>query len=202
VKKDEFSMGMSRKRLPVVAALPIIAALTLPACGSQTEHDASEVNIEPVETEVPTPDVEPTPPVIEENDDATPTGATETTFTQTENGVELTLTYTSVGDRVIKQTTTSLIDYAAAGLGDKAEAQALLDPLVEQSDDIEGYEQSIEYGETSAVEKVSIDYEVADINELHDVPGFEGSGDLGRADYISLEESRKLLKENGFTEVD
>ncbi|OAV62398.1 YehR family lipoprotein [Enteractinococcus helveticum] len=128
--------------------------------------------------------------------------ATETSFTQEQNGVEMTMTYTHKGDEVIKQTTSNVIDYEAAGLADKEEAQALLDPMVEQAADIEGYEQSIEYGETSATEEVSIDYEVVDMSQLGDVPGFEGSADMEDADYISFEESRELLEQQGFTEVE
>ena len=126
---------------------------------------------------------------------------TETSFTQEQNGVEMTLTYTHKGDEVIKQTTSNVIEYEAAGLGSKEEAQALLDPMVAQADDVEGYEQSIEYGDTSATEEVTIDYEVVDMSELGGLPGFEGSANMEDADYISFEESRELLEQQGFTEV-
>ncbi|GAA2037714.1 hypothetical protein GCM10009720_17740 [Yaniella flava] len=47
---------------------------------------------------------------------------TETSFTNSQNGIEITMTYTAVGDEVTKQTTTNEIDYEAAGLGGKEEA--------------------------------------------------------------------------------
>lgn len=128
--------------------------------------------------------------------------ATETSFTQEQNGVEMTLTYTHKGDEVIKQTTSNVIDYEAAGFGSKEQAQEIFDPLLEQAADIEGYDQSMEYGETSATEEVSIDYEVVDMSELGNVPGFEGSDNMEDADYISFEESRELLEQQGFTEVE
>lgn len=127
---------------------------------------------------------------------------TETSFTNSQNGVEMTMTYTAVGDEVIKQTTSNVIDYEAAGLGSKEDAQAMLDPMIEQGADVEGYEQSIEYGETSAIEEVSIDYEVADLAELSQVPGFEGTANLEDGEFVSLEQSRELLESQGFTEVE
>ena len=128
--------------------------------------------------------------------------ATETAFENSMNGVEMTLTYTHKGDEVIKQTTSNVIDYEAAGLGSKEEAQELLDPMIAQADDVEGYDQSIEYGDTSATEEVTIDYEVVDMSELGGLPGFEGSGNMEDADFISFEESREMLESQGFTEVE
>lgn len=128
---------------------------------------------------------------------------TETSFTTSQNGVEMTLTYTAVGDEVIKQTTSNVIEYEAAGIGSKEEAQELLDPLVEEGADVEGYEQNIEYGDSSATEEVSIDYEVADMNELSEVPGFEATANMNdEGAFISLEESREMLENQGFTEVE
>lgn len=128
--------------------------------------------------------------------------AQETSFTQNQGGVEMTLTYTHVGDEVIKQTTQNVIDYEAAGFGSKEDAQEILDPLVAQAADVEGYEQSIEYGDTAATEEVSIDYEVVDLSQLSGIPGFEGSTNMEGADFISFEESRELLEQQGFTEVE
>lgn len=128
--------------------------------------------------------------------------ATETAFTTSQNGAEMTLTYTAVGDEVIKQTASNVLDYEAAGLGDKEQAQALLEPHIVEPGEIEGYEQVVEFGETAATEEITIDYEVIDMADLNGLPGFEGSGDLGEADYISLEESRDLLLQAGYTEVE
>jgi len=129
--------------------------------------------------------------------------ATETAFTKSQNGVEMTMTYTAVGDEVVEQTTTNVIDYEAAGFESKEQAQQTLDPLVEQSADVEGYEQSIEYGDSSATEEVSIDYEVADMSELSNLPGYESTQNLDEEGaFISLEESRNMLENQGFTEVE
>jgi uncharacterized lipoprotein YehR (DUF1307 family) len=128
--------------------------------------------------------------------------AAETSFTQSQNGIEMTLTYTHVGDEVTKQTASNEIDYEAAGFGSKEEAQELLEMLAGEAEDIEGYEQSIEYGDTKATEELVIDYEVVDISELEGVPGFEGSADMGDADYVSLEKSTEALEQAGFTLVE
>lgn len=125
----------------------------------------------------------------------------DTAFTQNQNGVEMRLTYTHVGDEVIKQTASNEINYQEAGFENKEQAQEVLDMLLAESQDIEGYEISMDYGETTATEEVVIDYEVIDVAELEGVPGFEGSN-LEDADYISLDESRELLEAQGFTEVE
>lgn len=127
---------------------------------------------------------------------------TETSFTNTQQGIETTMTYAAVGDEVTMQTTRNVIDYEAAGFESKEEAQATLDPLIDQGVDVEGYEQTIEYGDTSAVEDVSIDYEVADLEELSNVPGFEGSANMEEGAFVSLEQSREMLESSGFTEVE
>lgn len=126
----------------------------------------------------------------------------ETAYTQNENGVEMTLTYTHVGDEVVKQTASNVINYEQAGFGTKEQAQEILDPLLAQSDGIEGYEVVMDYGETTATEEVTIDYEVIDMADLQGIPGFEGSANLDDADHVSLEESREMLESQGFTEVE
>ena len=40
------------------------------------------------------------------------------------------------------------------------------------------------------------------MSQLGDLPGFEGSADMEDADYVSFEESRELLEQQGFTEVE
>lgn len=190
----------AKKKFAALTLLPFAAALTLSACSDPIE--GANVNIQPLDTNVEVEDDTTagaqTEVAIDDNDGA----VTETSFTQSQNGVTMTLTYTAVGDVVTKQTTSNVIDYAAAGLTSKEEAQALLDPMLAQAADIEGYDQSIEYGETSATEEVSIDYQVVDMSQLEGLPGFEGSDNMEDADYISLDESRQMLEQQGFTVVD
>lgn len=200
------TISRSSKKLTALAVLPFAAVLALSGCGSDDDSNAdggaSNVNIEPVEAEAAPSEASVEPTEATPDTPAADGEATKTTFTQSQNGVEMTLIYTAVGDRVIKQTTQNVIDYQAAGFADKAQAQEILDPMLDQSSGIEGYDQSIEYGETSAVEEVSVDYQVVDMSDLEGLPGFEGSGNMGVADFISLSESRKLLEQQGFTEVE
>lgn len=195
------------KKLTALAVLPFAGALSLSACAgddaTSANSDALNVNIEPVETTVEEPETTVQEPETTLNDTDEPTGEfSETAFTQNENGVEMTLTYIHQGDRVVKQTTRNVIDYEAAGFGDKEQAQQILDPMVAEADVVEGYEQSIEYGDTSAVEEVSIDYLVVDMRQLGGLPGFEGSENMEEALFVSLSESRKMLESQGFTEVE
>ncbi|GAA2037835.1 hypothetical protein GCM10009720_17910 [Yaniella flava] len=106
------------------------------------------------------------------------------------------------GDQVVKQTTRNEIDYAASGFSGEEEAREYFDPMLAQAQDVPGYEQTMEYGETSAVEELVIDYSVADPSDLAELPGYEASDNMDVADYVSLEESRQLLLNSGFTEVE
>lgn len=192
------------RKLAALAILPFAAALAFSACGSDdAAEDTSNVNIEPVEntdetTNTETELTEPKPIEIDPANDE----LTERAFRQTQGGVDMTLTYTAIGDRVIKQTTRNVINYEAAGFGDKAQAQEIFDPMLEQSAGIEGYDQTIEYGETEAVEELTIDYEVVDLSQLSGLPGFEGSDNVNEADFISLSQSLQMLEQQGFTEVE
>ena len=204
------------KKITALVALPFAAALTLSACSDDTTA-SEDVNIAPVTEE--SSQSESTNDFGQSADsddslfsdssnnsqtpDAPSTGErTESTFTNSQNGVEITMTYTAVGDEVVKQTTRNEIDYAASGLSGQEEARQYFEPMLAQGEGVPGYEQTMEFGETSAVEELVIDYSVADPSDLTGLPGYEGTGAEGENFYISMEQSRQLLLDSGFTEVE
>lgn len=197
------------KKTTALTALSFVAAVSLAACSDTTATE--DVNItdtsdgseqsSPSNTE-PAPSLPEPSPESSSPDSPDDGERTETTFTQNQAGVETTMTYIAEGDEVVKQTTTNVVDYAAAGISDETEARELFDPMEDEGQDVDGYEQSIDYGETSATEELEIDYSVADLSELSQLPGYEGTAGAGPNDYISLEESRKMLESSGFEEVE
>lgn len=123
------------------------------------------------------------------------------TFQAEEGGIKITMVYTFEDDKVIKQTSENIIQYDLAGISSKEELQGLLDPLVKQYQNIQGLTHSIEYRDTEAIEKLEINYELANLEEIIELPGmdFEAEGDF---EFISMEKSAEMLKNSGFKEVE
>lgn len=126
---------------------------------------------------------------------------TETTFTKSEGGVDMTLVYYATGDIVTKQTTHNVISYEAVGIEDAEEAKVIFDPIMAEFQGITGVTHSIEYGPTSATEYMEIDYNVADIAEVASLTGSSFEGNVESGAKLSLEQSRQVLLAGGFTEV-
>lgn len=116
-------------------------------------------------------------------------------------GVKITMVYTFKGDKVIKQSTENIIQYDLAGISSKEELQGILDPLVKQYQNVKGLTHSIEYSDTEAIEKLEINYELANLKEITLLPGmdFEAEGDF---EFVSMKKSAEMLKGNGFKEVE
>ena len=87
--------------------------------------------------------------------------------------MEITLYYK--GDVVTKQTAKNIITYSELGLTKEAfKKQA--EKLGEKSKGIKGLEDKVDYQDKVAIETVTVDYSVADINELKGLP-WPSSGD-------------------------
>lgn len=127
---------------------------------------------------------------------------TETTFTMTRQGVEMTLVYYATGDEVTRQTTRNVMPYEALDVADADEARALIEPLTTGFQDVKGLTYSVEYTDTEAIETLDVDYSVADIAEIAELTGSSFSGDTSGNAKLSLEQSRQMLLNQGFTEVD
>ncbi|MFS0750008.1 YehR family lipoprotein [Oceanobacillus sp. 1P07AA] len=122
------------------------------------------------------------------------------TYQTEEQGISITLTYTAEDDKVVKQVSESEIEYRALGVTTKEEAEELLAPLVEDYQNIDGLTHEIEYQDDKVIEKVTVDYNEADAQEIAELEGsmFEGDPSEG----ISLEKSIELIESQGFEEVE
>lgn len=63
--------------------------------------------------------------------------------------------------------------------------------------DIEGIIYTIEYKDTEAVQKITIDYDKLDYDMAKEVPGISLIGDTSKG--ISLEKSEKLVESSGYS---
>ncbi|MDU7913820.1 MAG: DUF1307 domain-containing protein [Klebsiella grimontii] len=103
------------------------------------------------------------------------------TFNNTINGVDLTYTYHYKDDV------------------NEEQARKVIDPIGAAYSKIKGVTHSVDYKENVAQEHLSIDFNQAKISELCHLPGASFS-DCSQK-FISLSESEKLLKSQGFKEV-
>ncbi|MGT2949216.1 DUF1307 domain-containing protein [Streptococcus devriesei] len=117
--------------------------------------------------------------------------------------VRLTYYHRKGSDRVTKQVTQNTITYAALKVDDAEAAKEKLSDEAEKYQGITGVKESIDYKDTYLVEKVSVDYNKADLDELAEkLPEIDLDTPSGkRAAYISLKKSEKLLKKQGYTKV-
>lgn len=125
--------------------------------------------------------------------------ALETTvFESKDGGVQTVLTYYHSGDDVKKQTADNVIPYASIPVETKEEAQEILEPFVTQFKGIKGITHEMTYNDDHAVEHLEIDYETLNFDKARSLPGmtFDENSENG----ISLEKSRDLLEQNGYTE--
>lgn len=117
-------------------------------------------------------------------------------------GVESTLTYYAEGDKVTRQTTTNVVNYAEAGIPDKETAKKMLDQGLEKFQGHEGLTDTVEYKDTEAIETVEVDYSKADYAELAKagiVMGDETGGEV-KVDVVSLEKSLESMKKLGYVQ--
>ncbi len=128
-------------------------------------------------------------------------GKTETSsFELNQNGVKVVLTYTHQGDKVLTQTSESIITYAESAIKDKDMAKAQLDAIAQQYKNVEGIDYSIEYGDKQTIEKIKVDFTKLDAEAFKKLPNSLSSGDISKG--VSLKKSEELLLQNGFKKVE
>jgi len=125
-------------------------------------------------------------------------GGEQRTFVLENDDSLIKLEYTFDNDIVTDQISYNELTYDTLGFTDKNEAEEALASTVEQYEDLEGVTYDITFKKDKVIEETKVDYESIDFDEAQDVPGFEFSGDLSNG--ISMEETAKMLEENGFTE--
>ncbi len=121
------------------------------------------------------------------------------TFEMEQNGIETTMVYTVKGDKVTKQTTENIIKYDSAGITSKEQAEELLNPIIQEFQNIEGLTHTIEYEDSQAIETLAIDYEVVNFDDIKNLPGMNFNGDTDNG--VSMKKSLEILETQGFKEV-
>lgn len=116
------------------------------------------------------------------------------------DGVLTTLSYYHTGDKVTKQTTKTVLNYQEAGFESQELAREVIEPISKEYKETEGIDYHIRYEEEEAIEEFTVDYTVLDFDKANAVTGFMIVGDAKNG--ISMRESRKLLKEEGYHEKD
>lgn len=117
-------------------------------------------------------------------------------------GVSMTMTIVGQDDKVIKQITSSTIEYSAIGVETAEEAKQILATLTNNTDyaSIKGVDYDMQYGENSAKESITVDMLKADLKELAALPGSAFDGDPTNG--ISFKATGTLLESSGFKKVD
>ena len=123
------------------------------------------------------------------------------TYELKQPGVTIKMTLEGKDDKIIKQTTDSVIEYSAIGAQDATQAKTILDEITNNTNygAIQGITYSMEYGPTSAQESIVVDLTKADLKQLAELPGSAFQGDP--AEGISFSATGTLLESSGFTKV-
>ena len=124
------------------------------------------------------------------------------TFEKEKNGMKTTVTYTYIEseDKVIKQTTKLVGEYAKLPSTKTKEAvQKVLDPIAEKYKGIKGIKHSIDYQDDKFVEETEIDYENLDYEKSKTVLG-KNFQDPTKTK-ISMKKTEEMMSGQGYTEV-
>lgn len=194
-------------KLAALITLPIAAALTLSACSDDT-NSATDVNITPVAPEATGADgtdvfenLEAELPDDVDVYEIPEFGEIETTFVHESPGLESTIVLIAEDGLVTEQRTTNTFEYTGMGWT-KDDAQELLDMTSEQMQGVEGIEQNVDYGETSAVEELVVDMETVDLTETTDMPGSFSETGVSDDSVIGYESTRQMILDMGYVEVE
>lgn len=137
-----------------------------------------------------------------ESSDDEPVALKTATFEIEQNGVKIQMVYSYMGDLVLKQTTTSIGNYAAMGIDSKEQAQEALASVVEQFSNVKGVTHTIDYQEDQLIESTEVDYSKADLQEVAKLTGSIVDEGSENAKFVSMSQSEKLLLDSGYTKVD
>lgn len=126
---------------------------------------------------------------------------TKTSYNIDQGAANITVTFYAKGDKVMRQTTHSTLNYAKMGYPDKESAKAALDPIVAEFQGVKGLTHSMQYKETEAIEDLEVDYSKADIAQVSKLTGSEFSGGSAQKG-VSLKKTIEGLEAAGFTKVE
>ncbi|HBI7531267.1 TPA: YehR family lipoprotein [Escherichia coli] len=117
-------------------------------------------------------------------------------FSANLNGTEIAITYVYKGDKVLKQSSETKIQFATIGAANKEEAAKKLEPLSAKYKNIAGVEEKLTFTDTYAQENVTIDMEKVDFN----ISGINISADDAKKG-ITMAQMELVMKAAGFKEV-
>ena len=118
-------------------------------------------------------------------------------FSANLNGTEIAITYVYKGDKVLKQSSETKIQFASIGAEDAART---LEPLSAKYKNIAGVEEKLTYTDTYAQENVTIDMEKVDFKALQGISGINVSAEDAKKG-ITMAQMELVMKAAGFKEV-
>lgn len=123
-------------------------------------------------------------------------GADKATYKFNDPSGNIKLVYTYKNDEILEEVATYDMIYEERGTT-KEEMKDTFKSYMKETEDIDGFENSIKYGDKKAVETIKVDFSKVDIEKLKDVPGFVLVKDA--KDKVSMKATDKFLKEEGYT---
>ena len=116
-----------------------------------------------------------------------------------EKKTDVRITIEHKGDKAISNQTTTTIYYKEAGVT-KDQLKEMIDKYDEEYKDVKGFTHSAEYKDDYMVEKTTLNYEKADLDQLIEKKLVTTQQDK-KVDYISYKSTVDLMKQSGFKEV-
>jgi len=116
-----------------------------------------------------------------------------------EKKTDVRITIEHKGDKAISNQTTTTIYYKEAGVT-KDQLKEMIDKYDEEYKDVKGFTHSAEYKDDYMVEKTTLNYEKADLDQLIEKKLVTTQKDK-KVDYISYKSTVDLMKQSGFKEV-
>ncbi|HCU4106843.1 TPA: YehR family lipoprotein [Escherichia coli] len=121
-------------------------------------------------------------------------------FSANLNGTEIAITNVYKGDKVLKQSSETKIQFASIGATTKEDAAKTLEPLSAKYKNIAGVEEKLTYTDTYAQENVTIDMEKVDFKALQGISGINVSAEDAKKG-ITMAQMELVMKAAGFKEV-
>ena len=116
-----------------------------------------------------------------------------------EKKTDVRITIEHKGDKAISNQTITTIYYKEAGVT-KDQLKEMIDKYDEEYKDVKGFTHSAEYKDDYMVEKTTLNYETADLDQLIEKKLVTTQQDK-KVDYISYKSTVDLMKQSGFKEV-
>ena len=120
-------------------------------------------------------------------------------FSANLNGTEIAITYVYKGDKVLKQSSETKIQFASIGATTKEDAARTLEPLSAKYKNIASVEEKLTYTDTYAQENVTIDMEKVDFKALQGISGINVSAEDAKKG-ITMAQMELVMKAAGFKE--